>query len=52
MLAIERVMAWHGLTVLGDALWRTEAGVALPGGGGATSWVDDLARRLDMLQLG
>jgi aminoglycoside phosphotransferase (APT) family kinase protein len=32
-LAIERIMARHILTALGDALWRTEAGNALPGGG-------------------
>ena len=51
-LAIERVMAWHALTVLGDALWRTEAGVALPGGGNTATWVDDLAVRLDTLDLG
>jgi aminoglycoside phosphotransferase (APT) family kinase protein len=51
-LLIERVMAWNVLTVLGDALWRTEAGVALPGGGTVASWVDDLERRLAALQLG
>ena len=51
-LDIERVMAWHVLTVLGDALWRTEAGVELPGGGTPTSWVDELASRLDALRLG
>jgi aminoglycoside phosphotransferase (APT) family kinase protein len=46
-LDINRVMAWHILTVLGDALWRTEAGVALPGGGGTPgSWVDELDSRL------
>ena len=43
---MERIMGWHVLTHLGDALWRTEAGVDLPGGGDATSWVDDLERRL------
>ncbi len=35
-LAVERVMAWHVLTVLGDALWR----------------VDDLAIRVEALDLG
>jgi aminoglycoside phosphotransferase (APT) family kinase protein len=46
-LDLERVMAWHIRTVLGDALWRTEANVALPGSGGtASSWVDELAIRL------
>lgn len=42
----ERVAAWTVLTVLGDARWRTLAGVPLPGGGTAAGWVDDLARRL------
>lgn len=42
----QRVMAWHTLTHLGDALWRTEHGVDLPGGGTPASWVDDLAHRL------
>jgi aminoglycoside phosphotransferase (APT) family kinase protein len=46
-LDLERVMAWHIRTVLGDALWRTEAGVSLPGGGGtASSWVDELGVRM------
>jgi hypothetical protein len=44
-------MAWNVLTTLGDALWRTEAGVALPGDGTATTWVDDLASRMDALAL-
>jgi aminoglycoside phosphotransferase (APT) family kinase protein len=50
-LAIERVMAWHVLTALGDALWRTEAGVALPGGGTATTYVDRLKVTLADLNL-
>lgn len=40
-----RMMAWHIPTVLGDALWRSEAGVALPGGGDPATWVDQLAQR-------
>lgn len=48
-LSIERVMAWNVLTVLGDALWRSEARVALPGGGKPAGWVDDLSLRLDSL---
>ena len=41
------VMAWHILTVLGDALWRTDAGIVLPGGGGTpSSWADELDTRL------
>jgi aminoglycoside phosphotransferase (APT) family kinase protein len=51
-VSVERVMAWHVLTALGDALWRTEAGVELPGGGTASSWVDDVAMRLETLDLG
>lgn len=45
----DRFMAWHTLTVLGDALWRTEAGVALPDGRDARDWVDDLERRFRAL---
>jgi len=45
-LDLDRVMAWHIRTVLGDALWRSEAGVALPGGGDPSTWVDDLAHRM------
>lgn len=45
-------MAWNVLTVLGDALWRTEAGVALPGGGDSSSWVDDLRDRLGIIGVG
>lgn len=46
-LNLQRVMAWHIRTVLGDALWRTEANVPLPGSGGtASSWVDELQNRM------
>lgn len=48
----DRVMAWHVRTALGDALWRTEAGVALPGGGTASTWVDDVAHRMRSLGCG
>ena len=50
-LAIERVMAWHVLTALGDALWRSEAGVALPGGGTAATCVDRMSVDLAALEL-
>jgi aminoglycoside phosphotransferase (APT) family kinase protein len=50
-LSIERVMAWHVLTALGDAMWRTEAGVSLPGGGTATTYVDRLSQELAALEL-
>ena len=45
-IGLDRVMAWHIRTVLGDALWRSEAGVALPGGGNPSTWVDELAQRM------
>jgi hypothetical protein len=46
-LDLQRAMAWHIRTALGDALWRTEAGVPLPGGGGtASTWVDELESRM------
>lgn len=48
-LQLDRIMAWHTLTVLGDALWRTEAGVELPGGGDVPGWVDSLERRFRAL---
>ena len=48
-LSLERIMAWHVLTALGDALWRTEAGVELPGGGDARTSVDDVRDRLEDL---
>ncbi len=44
-----RVLAWHVRTVLGDALWRTEAGVPLPGGGTPSSWIADLVDRAETL---
>ncbi len=48
---VARVMAWNIRTVLGDALWRSEAGVALPGGGTPAEWVDELGTRLADLDL-
>jgi aminoglycoside phosphotransferase (APT) family kinase protein len=45
-VALERVMAWHIRTVLGDALWRTEANVELPFGGTPEQWVDEIATRM------
>jgi aminoglycoside phosphotransferase (APT) family kinase protein len=46
-----RIGAWHVLTVLGDALWRTQAGVELPDGGTPAEWVDQLHERLTTLGL-
>lgn len=48
---IRRVMAWHVRTVCGDALWRTEAHVALPGGGTPAMWIDELADRFTALSI-
>jgi hypothetical protein len=48
---VARVMAWNMRTVLGDALWRSEAGVALPDGGTPAEWVDALGTRLSDLEL-
>jgi hypothetical protein len=48
-LNLTRVMAWHVRTMLGDALWRSRAGVTLPDGGSPEAWVEELRRRLDAL---
>lgn len=47
-LELRRIFAWHILTLLGDALWRSEAGVALPDGRTPVEWVDGLERRLEV----
>ncbi|GAA1379791.1 hypothetical protein GCM10009661_53510 [Catellatospora chokoriensis] len=52
LLDLERVMAWHVRSVLGDALWRCAAGVALPDGRTPARWVDDLTARLGELGVG
>ncbi|MEU8607259.1 aminoglycoside phosphotransferase family protein [Actinoplanes sp. NPDC048791] len=46
---VDRVMAWHLRTVLGDALWRAEVGVALPDHRTPAQWVDDLDARFTAL---
>ena len=48
-LSVDRVMAWHLRTALGDALWRSEAGIPLADHRTPSEWVDDLAARLTML---
>ncbi|GGN43818.1 hypothetical protein GCM10010109_76350 [Actinoplanes campanulatus] len=48
-LDTDRIMAWHLRTVLGDALWRAEAGVALPDRRTPAQWVDDLEARFTAL---
>jgi aminoglycoside phosphotransferase (APT) family kinase protein len=48
-LSAERVMAWHLRAALGDALWRSEAGIPLPDRRTPPEWVDDLAARFEAL---
>jgi len=48
-LSVDRALAWSVRTLLGDALWRTEKGVPLPGGGTAASWADAMARHFETL---
>jgi hypothetical protein len=49
-LGVPRIMALHTCTTLGDALWRSEAGLPLllprPGGGTPDDYVDELTERL------
>jgi aminoglycoside phosphotransferase (APT) family kinase protein len=48
-LSADRVMAFHLRTALGDALWRSEAGIPLPDHRTPPEWVDDLAARFGAL---
>ncbi len=48
-LSADRVMAWHLRTALGDALWRSEAGVHLADHRTPPEWVEDLAARFSAL---
>jgi aminoglycoside phosphotransferase (APT) family kinase protein len=50
-LSVERILAWHILTALGDALWRTELGVPLPGDLTPEGYADDITRRLRELSV-
>jgi aminoglycoside phosphotransferase (APT) family kinase protein len=43
------LLAWHIRTVLGDALWRSEAGVPLPDGGTVHDWIEALQLRITRL---
>jgi aminoglycoside phosphotransferase (APT) family kinase protein len=49
VLSAERIMAWHLRQALGDALWRSEAGIPLPDHRSPGAWVDDIAARLGQL---
>lgn len=48
-LSIERLMAWHLRQTLGDALWRSEAGLPLPDHRAPGEWVADIAARFRAL---
>ncbi|MDA8068855.1 MAG: phosphotransferase [Actinomycetota bacterium] len=49
-LNVERILALFVRTYLGDALWRTEAGIGLPEPGATPSeYVDELAERFALL---
>ena len=48
-LSASRIMAWHLRTALGDALWRSEAGIPLADHRTPPEWVDDLAARFSVL---
>jgi aminoglycoside phosphotransferase (APT) family kinase protein len=48
-LDVDRIMAWHLRTVLGDALWRAEAAIPLPDKRTPVQWVDDLSARFAAL---
>jgi aminoglycoside phosphotransferase (APT) family kinase protein len=50
-LSAERIMAWHLRQALGDALWRSEAGIPLPDHRSPGAWVDDIAARLRQLSI-
>jgi hypothetical protein len=51
-LSMPRIMALHLLNYLGDALWRTEAGIGLPEPGDSPSaYVDEAAGRLAALDI-
>ena len=54
-LSLERIMALHVRATLGDALWRSEAGLALllprPGGGTPDDYVDEPAQRFALLRI-
>lgn len=50
-VSLDRVMAWHLRTVVGDMAWRTEAGVPLPDGRAPDEWIDDLLSRFAALDI-
>jgi len=44
-LSVDRVLAWHLRNALGDALWRSEAGIHLADHRTPPEWVEDLSAR-------
>jgi aminoglycoside phosphotransferase (APT) family kinase protein len=48
-LSADRVMAWHLRTALGDALWRSQAGIPLADHRTPPEWIDDLTARFKLL---
>jgi len=50
-LSADRVMAWHLRNALGDALWRSEAGIPLPDHRTPSEWAGDLAARFSALRI-
>jgi hypothetical protein len=51
-LSTDKVMARHLRTALGDALWRSEAGIPLPDHRTPPEWVEDMTTRFSALNIG
>lgn len=51
IVSLDRVLAWHIRTALGDALWRTELGVSLPHDLTPEEYVDDIDWRMNALKV-
>jgi aminoglycoside phosphotransferase (APT) family kinase protein len=51
-LSADRIMAWHLRQALGDAPWRSEAGLTLADHRTPPEWVEDLAARFSALSIG
>lgn len=47
----DRVIAWHVRTMLGDAHWRTAAGIPIPGSSSVAHVVDQISERITTLGL-
>ena len=50
-LSLDRIMAWHLRSHLGDVLWRSEKNVLLSESGAAPDYVDVLAHRFAELNI-